>query len=268
MKKRTGLPHSLRPLFWDYRFSDLTWERDRDLIIGRILAVGDWESVLWLRAHVKAEDLKQWIVAHEGVGLNPPRLRFWELILGLPSEAGEYLASKPRADDMGSAREPLTFHSVALSPAARKVLSQISHYLDDRHFYLGGGTALALYLGHRKSKDFDWFRKVPLKNPLQFGKDLEEIGIPFRVLQIDRGTLEGAVSGIRVSLFEISVSVVAGRIPLDRNGDVHRFHPGSGGNETFRHHSKRSKKDFYRHFCLEPDRDGFNRDAFGLPGQV
>ena len=103
---------------------------------------------------------------------------------------------------MGSAREPLTFHSVVLSPAARKVLSQISHYLDDRHFYLGGGTALALYLGHRKSKDFDWFRKVPLKDPLQFGKDLEEIGIPFRVLQIDRGTLEGAVSGIRVSLFE------------------------------------------------------------------
>jgi hypothetical protein len=84
MKKRTGLPHSLRSLFWDYRFSDLTWEQDRDLIIGRILATGDWESVSWLRSHLEAEDLKQWIVAHEGVGLNPPRLRFWELILGLP----------------------------------------------------------------------------------------------------------------------------------------------------------------------------------------
>jgi hypothetical protein len=84
MKKRIGLPHSLRPLFWDYRFSDLTWEQDQDLIIGRILAVGDWESVLWLRAQLKADDLKRWIMAHEGVGLNPPRLRFWELILGLP----------------------------------------------------------------------------------------------------------------------------------------------------------------------------------------
>jgi len=83
MKKRPGLPYTLRPLFWDYLFSDLTWEQDRDLIIGRILAVGDRESVLWLRSHLKAEDLKQWIVAHEGVGLNPPRLRFWELILGL-----------------------------------------------------------------------------------------------------------------------------------------------------------------------------------------
>ena len=62
---------------------------------------------------------------------------------------------------MGSTREPLTFHSVVLSSAARKVLSQIGPYLEDRHFYLGGGTDLALYLGHRKSKDFDWFRKNP-----------------------------------------------------------------------------------------------------------
>jgi hypothetical protein len=26
MKKRGGLPHLVRPLFRDYRFSDLTWE--------------------------------------------------------------------------------------------------------------------------------------------------------------------------------------------------------------------------------------------------
>ena len=103
---------------------------------------------------------------------------------------------------MGSTREPLTFNQAVFSPAARKVLSQIGPYLEDRHFYLGGGTALALHLGHRKSKDFDWFGNVSLKGPLQFGKDLQEIGIPFKVLQIDRGTLESAVSGVRVSLFE------------------------------------------------------------------
>jgi hypothetical protein len=84
MKKRGDLPHLVRPRFWDYRFSDLTWEHDRDLIIGRILAAGDWESVLWLKSPMQAEDLRKWIVAHEGVGLNPPQLRFWELILGLP----------------------------------------------------------------------------------------------------------------------------------------------------------------------------------------
>lgn len=79
---------------------------------------------------------------------------------------------------------------------------QIGPYLEDRNFYLGGGTALALYLGHRKSKDFDWFRKGPIKDPLRFGKDMQETGIPIRFLQTDKGTLEGAVNRVRVSLFE------------------------------------------------------------------
>jgi hypothetical protein len=103
---------------------------------------------------------------------------------------------------MGSTREPLIFSKVVLSPAARKVLSQIGPYLEDRHFYLGGGTALALYLGHRKSKDFDWFRKDPIKDPLRFGKDMQDTGIPIRFVQLDKGTLEGTVSRIRVSLIE------------------------------------------------------------------
>ena len=103
---------------------------------------------------------------------------------------------------MGSTGEPLTFHQAVLSPAGRKVLNQIGPYLDARHFYLGGGTALALYLGHRKSKDFDWFRKDPIKDPLRFGKDMQESGIPIRFRQFDKGTLEGTVSRVRVSLFE------------------------------------------------------------------
>ena len=32
------LPKLLRPLFWDYRFDELNWETDRDLIVGRVLA--------------------------------------------------------------------------------------------------------------------------------------------------------------------------------------------------------------------------------------
>ncbi len=40
---------------------------------------------------------------------------------------------------MGSTREPLTFHSVVLSSAARKVLSQIGPYLEDRIFIWEAG---------------------------------------------------------------------------------------------------------------------------------
>ena len=38
------LSRRLRSLFWDHDFAELTWEADSDLIIGRILAAGDWEA--------------------------------------------------------------------------------------------------------------------------------------------------------------------------------------------------------------------------------
>ena len=69
----------------------------------------------------------------------------------------------------------------------RKVLGLLGPLLKDRHFYLGGGTALALTLGHRKSKDFGWFRSHSFKDPLRLGKELQEKGVPFRIQQIDRG---------------------------------------------------------------------------------
>lgn len=103
---------------------------------------------------------------------------------------------------MGSPGGSVTIYPQVLTGISQKVLRQVGRQLRERHFYLGGGTALALYLGHRKSKDFDWFTTIPLSDPLQLGKDLQASSIPFKVQQIDRGTLEGTVSRIRVSLFE------------------------------------------------------------------
>jgi len=37
-----------------------------------------------LRSHTGDHFLREWIERHEGGGLSPPKLRFWELILGLP----------------------------------------------------------------------------------------------------------------------------------------------------------------------------------------
>lgn len=47
--RQTQLPEFLRPLFWDYRFGSLSWEKDADLITERVLAVGEWDAVSWLR---------------------------------------------------------------------------------------------------------------------------------------------------------------------------------------------------------------------------
>jgi hypothetical protein len=78
------LPRRLRPLFWDHDFARLTWEADADLIVGRILAAGDWEAVLWLLGVLPKPDLRVWLEGRRGAGLSARQLRFWELILGLP----------------------------------------------------------------------------------------------------------------------------------------------------------------------------------------
>ncbi len=78
------LPLLLRALFWDYDFEALTWENDSDLIIARVLTLGGWNAVSWLRSRRGDSALREWIKCHHGGGLSPQRLRFWELILELP----------------------------------------------------------------------------------------------------------------------------------------------------------------------------------------
>ena len=79
-----GLPESMRDLFWDHRFEDVSWPADRDFVIARILGAGDWDSVTWLRERVEPDQLRQWLIRHRCRGLDAKRIRFWELILGLP----------------------------------------------------------------------------------------------------------------------------------------------------------------------------------------
>ena len=78
------LPRSLRPSFWDYDFARLNWAADRDLIIGRILAVGNWDSLRWLRRRLPDAELRSWLEHRRGAGLSNRQLRYWELMLKLP----------------------------------------------------------------------------------------------------------------------------------------------------------------------------------------
>jgi hypothetical protein len=91
------LPERLLVFFWDYQAGRLSWERDRDLIIARILAVGDLKSVQWVRSRMGDEALREWLLKRKGAGLSPPQLRFWELILDLPHrEVNTWLAHPAR----------------------------------------------------------------------------------------------------------------------------------------------------------------------------
>jgi hypothetical protein len=69
-------------------------------------------------------------------------------------------------------------------------------------FYLVGGTTLAIYFGHRRSMDLDWFTEARIADPMRLAQDIRDKEIPFVTGQIERGTLRGTVSGVRVSLLE------------------------------------------------------------------
>src|SRR5215217_888044 len=80
-----SLPPPVRKLFWDVEPRSLRLDRDQDMIIGRVLASGPWETVQWLRSAVGEDAIRQWIEKHDGRGLSPRQLRYWQLMLGIPS---------------------------------------------------------------------------------------------------------------------------------------------------------------------------------------
>ena len=79
-----SLPDELRPLFWDCDFEHLQWQKNSDFITDRILTSGEWNALQWLRAKIGDASLREWLTSHQGGGLSPERLRFWELVLRIP----------------------------------------------------------------------------------------------------------------------------------------------------------------------------------------
>src|SRR5262249_47585148 len=78
------LPTLLRPYFWDHNFRKLDWERDRELVVRRILSDGSWPAVQWLRSRLGDDALRDWLRERRGARLSPRQLRLWELVLDLP----------------------------------------------------------------------------------------------------------------------------------------------------------------------------------------
>lgn len=78
------LPESLRGYFWDYDADRLSWDRSRNTIVKRLLQSGGMDAVAWLRAHMSDEEIRDFIVHRRGRGIEPRRLRFWSVVLGIP----------------------------------------------------------------------------------------------------------------------------------------------------------------------------------------
>ncbi|MCR4277520.1 MAG: nucleotidyl transferase AbiEii/AbiGii toxin family protein [Candidatus Berkelbacteria bacterium] len=96
----------------------------------------------------------------------------------------------------------------------RTILPSFKHFGD--RFYLAGGTALALQLGHRDSVDFDFFNP----NPFSTEKLWQEIGKSFgstalTKIQEEENTLSVTINGVKASFFHFPYPLVGSAVSYE-----------------------------------------------------
>ncbi len=90
----------------------------------------------------------------------------------------------------------------------KKAIQQLGNLIQKMNFYLGGGTAVAIHLGHRKSVDLDWFTNESIPDPMMLAQELRDHKINFKTEQIARGTLHGTINNVRISFIEFRYSLL------------------------------------------------------------
>ena len=95
----------------------------------------------------------------------------------------------------------MTFHTEAVAAECRRALELLRGQDWLQSFYLAGGTALALQLGHRISIDLDWFSAQPVLMAGEHGATLDALRRlgPFEMRHEEEGQLYGQLAGADVS---------------------------------------------------------------------
>lgn len=89
-------------------------------------------------------------------------------------------------------------HPEILAPPTRKCLDKLNAQTFLRPFYLIGGTAIALHLGHRQSVDLDFVSASPV-NTLLLRQELSGCGL--FILDVEgKNTLHGSLDQVKISL--------------------------------------------------------------------
>lgn len=103
----------------------------------------------------------------------------------------------------------MTPHMATLGRAQLRALRILAPLADEAGFYLAGGTALALWLGHRRSVDLDWFTSKPIPRPSDIMSKIMASGSEVIVSHLQPGTLIATVAGVSTSFFEYQYPLLA-----------------------------------------------------------
>lgn len=101
-------------------------------------------------------------------------------------------------------------NSLHLSTLPTKTAELAQHFQEQPHFlsqfYLSGGTALALQIGHRESEDLDFFSSISFK-PEVLQNQLQQFGT-MEETELAAGTLNTFISGVKLQFLEYPYSLI------------------------------------------------------------
>lgn len=96
----------------------------------------------------------------------------------------------------------MDFHPEVMPAAQQGVLGELGSVAAENGFYLAGGPAIAIWLGHRESVDLDWFTRGEIADPLGLAERLRTRGLSFDVSGVVKGTLHGSSQAVKLSFLE------------------------------------------------------------------
>ncbi len=97
-------------------------------------------------------------------------------------------------------------HKEILSKEQIKLLPFVKKF--SREFYLVGGTAIALHIGHRRSIDFDLFKNKPI-SPKAILTKLSESGFTYEVIRRVTEQLNVTISNVKFTFYEYPFKIEA-----------------------------------------------------------
>jgi hypothetical protein len=107
-------------------------------------------------------------------------------------------------------------HAETLTKNTKKIWNKIKKFEKIKDFYLAGGTALALQIGHRISVDLDFFSDEPIKKTLL--QDIEDFfEKPVEVLIKSKNELTIMIDEVKVTFLHYSFPLI---YPLKKDDSI------------------------------------------------
>jgi len=144
----------------------------------------------------------------------------------------------------------MTFHPKSITKQQRSLLGRLGKLAAQRDFYLAGGTAVALHLGHRMSVDLDWFVPKKWADPPLWTKQLQDAGFELREVRTAQGTFHGTINGVKNSFFEYPYPLLSSLVVWDETGCALAALPDLASMKLMAIAQRGSRKDFIDLYAL------------------